>query len=109
MRKSLTALFAVAGLMAVPTVAPASDGGAAAGAVTGGVIGGVVGGPVGAAIGAGAGAIVGGTTTGPNPPPAVVAEPPATGTVVIDRPATMREQTCVQDAYGNRTCREVVR
>jgi hypothetical protein len=60
----------------------------------------VVGGPVGAAVGAGAGAIVGGATTGPN----------TTGTVVIEeRSPSTREQTCVQDAAGNRTCREVVR
>ena len=33
-----------------------------------------------------------------------------TGTVVIqERNPTTREQTCVQDAAGNRTCREVVR
>jgi len=38
------------------------------------------------------------------------APPSSTGTVVIqERNPTSREQTCVQDAAGNRTCREVVR
>ena len=102
MRKSIISLAAVAALFALPTTVSATDSGAAAGAVTGGVAGAIVGGPVGAAIGAGAGAVAGGAASGPNPP--------TTGTVVIEenRPAT-REQTCVQDAAGNRTCREVVR
>jgi uncharacterized protein YcfJ len=100
MRKSIIGLAAVAALFALPNSASATDAGAAAGAVTGGVAGGLVGGPVGAAVGAGAGAVVGGATSGPN----------TTGTVVIqERNPSTREQTCVTDAAGNRTCREVVR
>jgi hypothetical protein len=100
MRKSIIGLAAVAALFALPNIASATDSGAAAGAVTGGVAGAVFGVPFGAAIGAGAGAVAGGAATGPN----------TTGTVVIqERNPTSREQTCVQDAAGNRTCREVVR
>ena len=92
MRASIIGLAAVAALFALPNMASATDSGAAAGAI--------VGGPVGAVVGAGAGAVVGGATTGPN----------ATGSVVVEErvPAT-RQQTCVQDSMGNRTCREVVR
>ncbi len=101
MRKSIIGLAAVAALFALPNVASATDAGAAAGATTGAIGGAIVGGPVGAVVGAGAGAVVGGATTGPNPP---------TGSVVVEeRTPTTREQTCVQDAAGNRTCREVVR
>ena len=47
-----------------------------------------------------AGAVVGGATTGPN----------TTGTVIVEeRPPATREQTCIQDSLGNRTCKEVVR
>ena len=101
MRKSIIGLAAVAALFALPNIAQATDAGAAAGAVTGGVAGGIVGGPVGAAVGAGVGAVTGGAASGPN----------TTGTVVIDNraPPAAREQTCVQDSMGNRTCREVVR
>jgi outer membrane lipoprotein SlyB len=102
MCKSIIGLATVAALFALSNTASATDSGAAAGAVTGGVAGAVVGGPVGAAVGAGAGAVAGGAASGPNPP--------TTGTVVIEqRSPTTREQTCVTDAAGNRTCREVVR
>jgi phage tail tape-measure protein len=104
MRESIIGLAAVAALFALPNVASATDAGAAAGATTGAVAGAIVGGPVGAVIGAGVGGVVGGAATGPNPP--------TTGSVVVEErvpaPAT-REQTCVQDAMGNRTCREVIR
>jgi hypothetical protein len=100
MRETIIGLAAVAALLAFPTLASATDQGAAAGATAGAVTGAVVGGPVGAVVGAGAGAAIGGATSGPN----------TTGTVVIeDRTPATREQTCVQDAVGNRTCREVVR
>ena len=100
MRASIIGLAAVAALFALPNIASATDQGAAAGATTGAVAGAIVGGPVGAVVGAGAGAVVGGATTGPN----------ATGSVIVEEraPAT-RQQTCVQDSMGNRTCREVVR
>jgi uncharacterized protein YcfJ len=100
MRASIIGLAAVAALFALPNLASATDSGAAAGATTGAVAGAIVGGPVGAVVGAGAGAVVGGATTGPN----------TTGSVVVEErvPAT-REQTCVQDSLGNRTCKEVVR
>jgi len=48
----------------------------------------------------GAGTVVGGATTGPN----------TTGTVIVEeRPPATREQTCIQDSLGNRTCKEVIR
>jgi len=99
MRSSIIGLAAMAALFALPEIASATDAGAAAGA-TGAVAGAVVGGPVGAVVGAGAGAVVGGATSGPN----------TTGTVIVEeRPPATREQTCIQDSLGNRTCKEVVR
>ena len=59
--------FAVAAvLVAVPTLAWAEEGGAAAGAIAGGTAGAVVGGPVGAAVGAGIGGVAGGAASGPD-------------------------------------------
>jgi phage tail tape-measure protein len=99
MRSSIIGLAAMAALFALPEIASATDAGAAAGATTGAVAGAVVGGPVGAVVGAGAGTVVGGAT-GPN----------TTGTVIVEeRPPATREQTCIQDSLGNRTCKEVVR
>ena len=100
MRKVL-AVVSFAALIAAPHLALAQEGaagGAAAGAVTGGVVGGVVGGPVGAAVGAGVGAAAGGAAD-------------SSGTVVVQQgqPATTSTRTCVTDAAGNQTCREVVR
>jgi len=100
MRSSIIGLAAMAALFALPEIASATDVGAATGATTGAVAGAIVGGPVGAVVGAGAGAVVGGATTGPN----------TTGTVIVEeRPPATREQTCIQDSLGNRTCKEVVR
>jgi hypothetical protein len=96
--------FATAGvLLAMPSLVLASDQGAAAGATAGAVTGAVVGGPVGAAVGAGVGAIAGGAASGPN------TATTGSATVIEQRAPTTREQTCVSDAAGNRTCREVVR
>jgi uncharacterized protein YcfJ len=100
MRKVL-AVVSFAALIAAPHLALAQEGaagGAAAGAVTGGVVGGVVGGPVGAAVGAGVGAAAGGAAD-------------SSGTVVVQpgQPATTSTRTCITDAAGNQTCREVVR
>ena len=102
MRKSILAV-AVAGFLAVPTLASAQEG-AAAGAVTGGVAGAIVGGPVGAAVGAAAGAATGGAAEASSRPPeaVIVTPPPTTGTVTSER-------TCVTDSAGNRTCTEVRR
>ncbi len=84
MRSSIIGLAAMAALFALPEIASATDAGAAAGATTGAV----------------AGAVVGGATSGPN----------TTGTVIVEeRPPATREQTCIQDSLGNRTCKEVVR
>jgi hypothetical protein len=101
MRSSIIGLAAVAALFAMPQAASATDSGAAAGATTGAVTGAIVGGPVGAVVGAGAGAVVGGAATGPN----------TTGTVIVEEraPPATREQTCITDSRGNRTCKEVVR
>lgn len=104
MRKVL-AVVSFAALIAAPHLALAQEGaagGAAAGAVTGGVVGGVVGGPVGAAVGAGVGAAAGGAAGG---------AADNSGTVVVQpgQPATTSTRTCITDAAGNQTCREVVR
>jgi phage tail tape-measure protein len=59
--------FAVAAvLVAVPTLACAEEGGAAAGAIAGGAAGAAVGGPVGAAVGADIGGVTGGAASGPD-------------------------------------------
>jgi hypothetical protein len=105
MRKLLIATSAVA-LFALPNLASAQEG-TAAGVATGAVTGAIVGGPVGAAIGAGVGGIAGGVAeqnarTAPNRV-YVVPDAPVTGSV------TTRQQTCVEDAVGNRTCQEVIR
>jgi outer membrane lipoprotein SlyB len=80
-----------------PNFALADEWGVAAGAVTGGVAGAVVGGPIGAIVGAGIGGVAGGAVTGP-------------AAVKIEQPPTVmrgsvEEMTCVEDASGNRTCR----
>jgi hypothetical protein len=104
MRKSVLAVAALAGFLALPTLASAqSGGGAAAGAATGGVAGAIVGGPVGAVVGAGVGAAAGASAEAASrPPEAVVVQPQATGTVTSER-------TCTTDAAGNRVCTEVRR
>jgi outer membrane lipoprotein SlyB len=104
MRKALIAASTLA-LFALPTFASAQEG-TAAGVATGAVTGAIVGGPVGAAVGAGVGGIAGGVaeqnakSAAPNQ---VIVVPDASTT------GTVRQQTCVQDAAGNRTCQEVVR
>lgn len=104
MRKSVLAVAALAGFLAVPTFASAQGEGVAAGAITGGAAGAIVGGPVGAAVGAAAGAVTGAaaeSATQP-PPPATVVVEPAPGAVTSER-------TCTTDAAGNRTCTEIRR
>src|SRR5215210_9492722 len=84
MRSSILALASAAALFALPTLALATDQGAAAAGATAGAVGGaVVGGPVGAVVGAGAGAAVGGATSGPNRPDVVIENrgPATTGSV----------------------------
>jgi hypothetical protein len=66
MRNSIVSAAVLAGLIALPSVAFAQEGGAAAGAATGAVGGAIVGGPVGAAVGGVTGAIVGGALSGPD-------------------------------------------
>ncbi|MET0746486.1 MAG: YMGG-like glycine zipper-containing protein [Microvirga sp.] len=104
MRHILLAASAAA-LFVLPAVASAQEG-TAAGVATGAVTGAVVGGPIGAAIGAGVGGIAGGIAEQNAKTPA----PPA-GVVVVDprTTGTVREQTCVTDAVGNQSCREVIR
>jgi len=65
MRNFASATAALA-LFVFPTIALATDSGAAAGAATGAAAGAAVGGPVGAAVGAGAGGVAGHAATGPN-------------------------------------------
>ena len=101
MRKTL-AVASLAALMVAPGLALASDEGAAAGAATGAVTGAIVGGPIGAIVGAGVGGAVGGAASGPDRPDTVVVQPA--------QPApTTTTRTCITDAAGNQTCREVVR
>ena len=67
MRKGILGLSSAAAMFALPTLAFATDSGAAAGAATGAAAGAAVGGPVGAAVGAGVGGVTGGAATGPEP------------------------------------------
>jgi uncharacterized protein YcfJ len=96
--------MALAACLAIPGLAYAEDGGAAAGAVTGGVAGAVVGGPVGAAVGAGAGAVVGGAVSGPEK--RVIVEEPSvtTGTVVEPcREKTVKQQNSLGESRTTTT------
>jgi hypothetical protein len=103
MKRMITAV-ALGGLLALSGPALAQNGGdLAAGAATGAVGGAIVGGPVGAAAGAAVGAAAGAIA-------GAASEPKATGTIIVEEPApAVRERTCVEDAAGNETCREVVR
>jgi hypothetical protein len=103
MRKLILAASAAA-LFALPNLAVAQEG-TAAGVATGAVTGAIIGGPIGAAIGAGVGGIAGG-----------VAEQNARANqnrvyVLPEETGSVRtlQQTCVRDAFGNRTCQEVIR
>lgn len=104
MRKLILAA-STAALFALPHVASAQEG-TVAGMATGAVTGAIVGGPVGAAIGAGVGGIAGGIAeqNAKMQPPAGVVVAPAdavtTGSIV--------NRTCVVDAYGNQSCRDVI-
>jgi phage tail tape-measure protein len=99
-RNAFLSFLSLATLVAVPSSAWAQEG-AAAGAAAGAVNGGVVGGPVGAAVGGAAGAAAGS---------AADQNRSSSTTVVREAPApTTSERTCVRDAAGNETCREVTR
>jgi hypothetical protein len=93
MRSSILALASAAALFALPTLALATDQGAAAGATAGAVGGAVVGGPVGAVVGAGA--AVGGATSGPNRPDVVIEHRGAatTGSVGCSSTTVHKENT----------------
>jgi hypothetical protein len=104
MRKLVLAVAAAA-LFTLPNLASAQEG-TAAGVATGAVTGAIVGGPVGAAIGAGVGGVAGGIAeqnAKTQPPAGVIVVPEATTT------GSVRQRSCVEDAYGNQTCREVIR
>jgi hypothetical protein len=98
MRGSILALASAAALFALPTLAIASEQGAAAGATAGAVGGAVVGGPVGAAVGAGAGAVVGGATSGPNKPDVVIEQRGATTGSVGCSSTTVRKENSMGDS-----------
>ena len=102
MRKTILAASVLA-LFALPTFASAQEG-TAAGVATGAVTGAIVGGPVGAAIGAGVGGIAGGVAESNSK-----AAQPGTVYVVPESTGTVTQQSCVQDAVGNRTCTQVTR
>ncbi len=105
MRKIIV-LASAAAFFAIPHMASAQEG-TAAGAATGAVTGAIIGGPVGAVIGAGVGGVAGGLAEQNSR-----MQPPA-GTIVVPSDATttssIRQRTCVEDAYGNLRCRDVIR
>jgi hypothetical protein len=104
MRKVILAASAAA-LFIMPNLASAQEG-TAAGVATGAVTGAIVGGPVGAAIGAGVGGVAGGIAeqnAKTQPPAGVVVVPDATAT------GSIHQRTCVEDSYGQLTCRDVIR
>ena len=76
--------------------------GATTGALTGALTGGLVGGPIGAVIGGVAGAAIGEAAQSGTEPETYEVRRPAGAARVIQR-------TCVHDAAGNQTCRELVR
>jgi hypothetical protein len=80
---AIVAAASAVALFTFPTLALATDQGAAAGAAAGAVGGAVVGGPAGAAVGAGVGAVTGGAASGPNRPDVVIERrgPATTGSV----------------------------
>jgi hypothetical protein len=105
MRK-IVLIASTAAFFAIPHMVSAQEG-TAAGIATGAVTGAIVGGPIGAVIGAGVGGVAGG-----------IAEQnsrmrPPTGTVVIPLDATttgpVRRRNCLEDVYGNLTCRDATR
>jgi hypothetical protein len=104
--RNIIFLASAAAFFAIPHVASAQEG-TAAGAATGAVTGAIIGGPVGAVIGAGVGGIAGGIAEQNSR-----TQPPA-GTVVVPSDAittgSIRQRTCIEDAYGNLSCRNVIR
>jgi hypothetical protein len=117
MRRPLVVVTTALMLSAAPTVASATEQGAAAGAVTGAVAGAVVGGPIGAVIGAVVGGVTVGAATGPdavasaqvNRPHPVRAGQGVMETVSRPGPETtgtiIETRTCVRDAQGVSRCR----
>ena len=103
MRK-IVVFASAAAFFAFPQMASAQEG-TAAGLATGAVA--IVGGPVGAVIGAGVGGVAGGLAEQNSR-----MQPPA-GAIVVPSDATttgsIRQRTCVEDAYGNLRCRDVIR
>jgi phage tail tape-measure protein len=87
--------------LAFPGLAAAQEG-IATGAVTGAITGGLVGGPIGAVIGGVAGAALGDAAAVTSQSEPLVVQNPVTAPVMIQR-------TCVRDAAGNQTCREIIR
>jgi phage tail tape-measure protein len=98
----MSVAFAFA-LLAIPTLASAETGGAAAGAAAGGAAGAVVGGPVGAAVGAGVGGAVGGAATGPDRQNVIIEQrsPESTGSVGCSTTTTQRT-----DSFGDTTTKQ---
>ena len=90
-------------LMALPTMALAETGGAAAGAAAGGVAGAVVGGPVGAAVGAGVGAAAGDAASGPDRQKVIIEhrDPGVTGAVGCS--TTTKQKT---NEFGDTTTKQ---
>jgi hypothetical protein len=105
MRK-IVVLASAAAFFAFPQMASAQEG-TAAGAATGAVVGAIIGGPIGAVIGVGVGGVAGGIAERNSR-----MQPPA-GTVVVPSDAittgSIRQRTCIEDAYGNQSCRNVIR
>jgi len=104
-RKIILAASAAA-FLSIPHLASAQEG-TAAGMATGAVTGAIVGGPVGAVIGAGVGGVAGGLAEQNSR-----AQAPA-GTVVVPSDTlttgSVRQRTCIEDAYGNLRCQDVIR
>ncbi|HEX8664262.1 MAG TPA: hypothetical protein VF744_09560 [Beijerinckiaceae bacterium] len=97
MRTSILALASAAALFALPSLAIASDAGAATGAATGAAAGAVVGGPAGAVVGGAAGAVAGGAASGPNRTGVVVEDRTTTGTVGCSS-TTVRKENSMGDS-----------
>jgi phage tail tape-measure protein len=90
-------------LLAVPSLASAETGGAAAGAAAGGAAGAAVGGPVGAAVGAGVGGVVGGAASGPDRQNVIIEHRGSESTGSIGCSTSTTQKT---DAFGDTTTKQ---
>lgn len=97
------AFAAAATLIALPTLAFADPGGAAAGAAAGGAAGAAAGGPVGAAVGAGVGGAAGNAASGPDQKNVIIEHRDTSTTGSVGCSTTTKQKT---DEFGDTTTKQ---